>query len=48
MNTNRFESPRPRAVKRPNPSSAGPAWWGLAIVATLLFILAIRLLTHTA
>jgi hypothetical protein len=41
MNTNRYETTKSPKVKRPSASSAGPAWWGLAIGAAFVFVLAI-------
>jgi hypothetical protein len=41
MNTNRYETAKPPKVKRHNSSSAGPAWWGLAIGAAFAFVVAI-------
>jgi len=41
MNTNRYETIKSPKVQRHNHSSAGPAWWGLAIGAAFAFVLAI-------
>jgi len=40
MNTNRFENQKPRPSYR-NPNEVGPAWWGLAGGAALVFVFAI-------
>jgi hypothetical protein len=48
MNTNRFESPKPRTVKQQELTSVGPAWWGLAVGAAFVFAVAIWLLTHSS
>jgi len=48
MNTNRFESPKPRTVKQQALAAAGPAWLGLAVAAAFVFVVAIWLLTHSS
>jgi hypothetical protein len=48
MNTNRFESRKSQSVMGRHAPSAGPAWWGAAVVATFVFVLAIWFLTRSA
>ena len=48
MNTNRFEAPKHQPVKRRRPVDSDSAWLGLAVVATLVFVVAIRMLTWIA
>jgi hypothetical protein len=48
MNTNRFEARKTQTINRQDPTSAGPAWWGLAIGATFAIALAVWFLTHAA
>jgi hypothetical protein len=41
MNTNRYETTKPRKVMHKSSSDIGPAWWGLAIGSTCAFVCAI-------
>jgi hypothetical protein len=48
MNTNRFEAPKHHVVRRRRLADSDSAWLGMAVVATLVFVLAIRMLTRVA